>query len=168
VVPDIVTMGKPMGNGHPVSAVATTPEIAEAFRRAYTYFNTFGGNPVACEVGMAVLDVMRDEGLQENARVVGEHFQTGLTALMDKHALIGAVHGWGMYLGVEFVRDREAKTPATEEAMRVCERMLEYGVVVYPTGDYYNILKIKPPLVWTAANADFFVACLDRVLTEGW
>lgn len=166
VVPDIVTMGKPMGNGFPVSAVVTTPAIAEAFRQKTTYFSTFAGNAAACQVGLAVLDIVEDEGLQENARVVGAYFKASLQSLMEKHALIGAVYGFGLYMGVELVRDRETKQPATEEAAYVAERMRHLGIIVYPTGDYYNILKLKPPLVFTQANADYFVAMLDRVLGE--
>ncbi|MBL8045951.1 MAG: aminotransferase class III-fold pyridoxal phosphate-dependent enzyme, partial [Anaerolineales bacterium] len=166
VVPDIVTMGKPMGNGFPVSAVVTTPAIAEAFRQKTTYFSTFAGNAAACQVGMAVLDIIEQEGLQENARVVGAYFKAGLQSLMEKHALIGAVYGFGLYMGVELVRDRETKQPATEEAAYVTERMRHLGIIVYPTSDYYNILKLKPPLVFTRANADYFVAMLDKVLGE--
>jgi 4-aminobutyrate aminotransferase-like enzyme len=168
VVPDIVTLGKPLGNGFPVSAVVTTPVIAEAFRQKFTYFNTFGGNPVACAAGLAVLDVLRAEGLQAQARDVGAYFKAGLEGLLARHPLVGAVYGQGLYLGVDLVRDRESRAPATAEAMAVCERMRDYGIIVYPTGDYYNILKIKPPLVFTRANADFFVTQLDRVLSEGW
>ena len=168
VAPDIVTLGKPLGNGFPVSAVVTTPAIAEAFRQRFTYFNTFCGNPVACAAGLAVLDVLRDEDLQANAREVGAYFKAGLEDLMARHALVGAVYGQGLYLGVDLVRERETKAPAAAEAMAVCERMRDYGIIVYPTGDYYNILKIKPPLIFSRANADFFVAQLDRVLTEGW
>jgi len=166
VAPDIVTMGKPMGNGYPVSAVVTTPAIAEAFRQKTTYFSTFAGNAVACQVGLTVLDIIEEEGLQENARVVGAYFKASLQNLMEKHALIGAVYGFGLYMGVELVRDRETKQPATEEAAYVAERMRHLGIIVYPTGDYYNILKLKPPLVFTKANADYFVAMLDVVLTE--
>lgn len=166
VVPDIVTMGKPMGNGYPVSAVVTTPAIAEAFRQKTMYFSTFAGNAVACQVGLAVLDIIEEEGLQENARVVGAYFKAGLQSLMEKHALIGAVYGFGLYMGVELVRDRETKQPATEEAAYVAERMRHLGIIVYPTGDYYNILKLKPPLVFTQANADYFVMMLDKVLSE--
>lgn len=166
VVPDIVTMGKPMGNGFPVSAVVTTPAIAEAFRQKTTYFSTFAGNAAACQVGLTVLDIIEQEGLQENARVVGAYFKASLQGLMEKHALIGAVYGFGLYMGVELVRDRETKQPATEEAAYVAERMRHLGIIVYPTGDYYNILKLKPPLVFTKANADYFVAMLDKVLSE--
>jgi 4-aminobutyrate aminotransferase-like enzyme len=167
VVPDIVTLGKPIGNGHPLSAVLTTPAVAEAFRDTTSYFNTYAGNPVSCEVGMAVLDVIEQEGLQAQALAVGRHFKAALSELIGRHELIGAVYGQGMYMGVELVRDREAKTPASAEALAVAERMRERGVIVYPTGDDYNILKIKPPLVFTQANAGFFVEMLDEVLREG-
>ena len=167
VVPDIVTMGKPIGNGHPLSAVVTTPAIADAFRQSATYFNTYGGNPVSCEVGLAVLDVIEQEGLQAQALDVGRHFRAGLRELQRRHALVGAVYGLGMYMGAELVRDRASWTPASGEAMQVAERMRELGVIVYPTGDHYNILKIKPPLAFTRDNADFFVERLDEVLTQG-
>jgi 4-aminobutyrate aminotransferase-like enzyme/Ser/Thr protein kinase RdoA (MazF antagonist) len=167
VVPDIVTLGKPIGNGHPLSAVITTPAVAEAFRSTTNYFNTCAGNPVSCEVGMAVLDAIEQEGLQAQALAVGARLKAGLTELMGRRELIGAVYGQGMYMGVELVRDRASKAPATAAAMRVAERMRERGVIVYPTGDHYNILKIKPPLVFDAANADFFIATLDSVLSEG-
>jgi 4-aminobutyrate aminotransferase-like enzyme/Ser/Thr protein kinase RdoA (MazF antagonist) len=165
VVPDIVTLGKPMGNGHPVSAVVTTPAIADAFARATTYFSTFGGNPVSCEVGLAVLEVMEREGLRDNAREVGRYFKTALTQLMDVQPMIGAVYGMGLYMGVELVRDRASAEPATEEAMRVADRMKQRGIIVYPTGDHYNILKLKPPLVFSRADADFFAGQLAEVLS---
>ncbi|HNP86378.1 MAG TPA: aminotransferase [Kouleothrix sp.] len=166
VVPDIVTLGKPIGNGYPLAAVVTTPAIAEAFQQTTTYFNTYGGNPVACAAGMAVLDVLEDEGLQAQALDVGNYFRAALTNLSAQHEQLGAVYGQGMYLGAELVTDRASKAPATALAMRIAERMRELGVIVYPTGDYYNVLKIKPPLVFTRANADFFVAMLDRALHE--
>ncbi len=164
VQPDIVTLGKMIGNGYPLSAVVTTPAVSESFRRQATYFSTYGGNPVACAVGLAVLDVIRDEGLQARAADVGAHFKRGLEAVAEERALIGAVNGYGMYLGVELVRDRVTKAPAAAEAMWVAERMRERGVIVYPTGDYYNILKIKPPLAFSRADADFFCEQLLTVL----
>lgn len=162
--PDIVTLGKMIGNGYPLSAVVTTPEVAESFRRQATYFSTYGGNPVACAVGLAVLDVIRDEGLQARAAEVGTHFRRGLEAVAAECEAIGAVNGHGMYLGVELVRDRATKAPAAAEAMWVAERMRERGVIVYPTGDYYNILKIKPPLAFSRADADYFCDQLQVVL----
>ena len=166
VVPEIVTLGKPIGNGHPLSAVVTTPAVAAAFRNTTSYFNTYAGNPVSCAVGMAVLDVIEQEGLQANALAVGAYLKAALHELAGRHEQLGAVYGQGLYLGAELVRDRAGKVPATAAAMRVAERMRELGVIVYPTGDDYNILKIKPPLVFARADADYFVAMLDRALGD--
>ncbi|HVG88450.1 MAG: aminotransferase [Gaiellales bacterium] len=166
-VPDILTIAKSTGNGHPVGAVITTAEIADAFGEA-GFFSSVGGGPVSCEVGSAVLDAIRDERLQENAVATGERLRTALVALGGRHPLVGAVHGAGLYLGVELVRDRSTKEPAAAEADAVCERMLELGVIVQPTGDHMNVLKVKPPLCITPADADLFAEALDRVLTEGW
>jgi 4-aminobutyrate aminotransferase-like enzyme len=115
-----------------------------------------------------VLDVLRDEDLQGNAARVGGHLKAQLMALREKHPIIGTVHGMGLYLGVEMVRDRGTLEPATEETAAICNRMLELGVIIQPTGDRQNILKTKPPLCLDVAGADFYVATLDRVLTEGW
>lgn len=166
VVPDIVTMGKPMGNGHPMAAVVTTRAIADAFDTGMKYFNTFGGNPVSCAVGTAVLDVIRDEDLQEHALVVGGRLRHRLTELADRHEVIGDVRGEGLYIGVDLVQDRQTKMPARDLAYALCERMKEEGVIVYPNGDLDNVLKIKPPMVITESEADFFVDTFDRVLTD--
>ena len=168
VVPDIVTIAKPAGNGHPLGAVITTPEIAAGLRPRRSFFSSPGGSPLSCEIGLAVLDTLRDEGLQANARDVGDRLRARLEALMTAHPLIGAVHGTGLHLGVELVRDRATKEPATEEAAALCERMLELGVIVQPTGDHANVLKVKPPLCIGARDADGFAGALDRVLREGW
>lgn len=168
VVPDIVTVAKAAGNGHPLGAVVTTREIADAYRSQGYFFSSAGGSPVSSVVGLAVLDIIRDEGLQENARVVGAHLKARLQALGERHALIGAVHGLGLYLGVEFVRDRVTLEPAPLETAAVCERMLTRGIIVQPTSDRQNVLKIKPPLTLTTADADRFADELDRVLTTGW
>ena len=165
VVPDIVTMGKPIGNGHPLAAVVTTAEIAQAFHNGMEYFNTFGGNPVSCAVGLAVLDVIEEEGLQENALCVGEHLKVGLASLMDKHALIGDVRGLGLFLGIELVRDRETLEPAAQEATAVVEQMKGRGILLSTDGPLHNVIKIKPPLVFTTADADFVVTVLDQVLS---
>ena len=122
---------------------------------------------MSCEVGLAVLDVIEEEGLQAQAPDVGQHFRAGLRELQGRHELVGAVYGLGMYMGVELVRDRASWAPASGEAMQVAERMRELGVIVYPTGDGYNILKIKPPLVFTRDDADAFVERLDEVLGQG-
>jgi 4-aminobutyrate aminotransferase-like enzyme len=165
-VPDILTLGKPMGNGHPLGAVVTTPGIAASFDTGMEYFSTFGGNPVSCAVGLAVLDIIRDEKLQENAREVGAHLKAGLIGLKSRHPLIGDVRGLGLFLGVELVLDQETLTPATAEAAYVAERMREKGVLASIDGPFRNVLKIKPPLCFTRENADFLVAILDQILSE--
>jgi 4-aminobutyrate aminotransferase-like enzyme/Ser/Thr protein kinase RdoA (MazF antagonist) len=168
VVPDIVTMGKPMGNGHPMAAVVTTRAIADAFDSGMKYFNTFGGNPVSCAIGTAVLDEIAERGLQEHAALTGRHFKDVLAVLADKHELIGDVRGRGMYLGVELVRDASTKEPASNEALLISELMKDEGVIVYPTGSAGNVLKIKPPLTFTSADADLFAEVLDEVLSRDW
>ena len=168
VVPDVVTVAKATGNGYPLGAVITSRAIAERYRDAGYFFSSTGGSPVASVVGLTVLDVIRDEGLQANAARVGAHLKARLEDLAVRHSLIGAVHGSGLYLGVEFVRDRGTLEPATEETMAICDRMLELGVIIQPTSDRMCVLKIKPPLCLDVAGADFFADALDRVLAEGW
>ncbi|WP_447739308.1 aminotransferase [Pseudomonas laurentiana] len=167
VVPDIITMAKGMGNGQPLGVVITRREIAEALEAEGYFFSSAGGSPVSCRIGMAVLDVMQEEGLWDNARDTGRYFKARLQALVDKHPLAGAAHGSGFYLGLELVRDRETLEPATEETMLLCDRLRELGIFMQPTGDYLNILKIKPPMCTTRASVDYFVDCIDRVLGEG-
>lgn len=166
VVPDIVTMGKPMGNGHPMAAVVTTREIADAFDDGVKYFNTFGGNPVSCAIGMSVLDVLEDDELQAHAQKVGLYFKVELEKLKSRHALIGDVRGQGLYLGVEIVRDLETKTPGDREAIAISEMLKDRGVIMYPNGRYGNVLKLKPPMTFQKSHVDIFVSRLDRVLTE--
>jgi 4-aminobutyrate aminotransferase-like enzyme len=166
VVPDIVTMGKPIGNGHPLGAVVTTPEIAASFHNGMEYFNTFGGNPVSCAIGMAVLDVIEQERLQEHAASVGTHLSSGLHALMQHYPLIGDVRGLGLFLGVECVLDRETLAPAPEQAAYVVNRLKEHGILLSTDGPFHNVLKIKPPLVFSREDADFLVATLEKVLAE--
>ena len=166
VTPDIVTMGKPMGNGHPLAAVVTSRAIADSFANGMEYFNTFGGNPVSCAVGTAVLDVIEQEGLQANAWQVGQRLLAGLTTLKERHPLIGDVRGLGLFIGVELVRNRETLEPAAWEASYIVERMKEHGILISIDGPLYNVLKLKPPLVFDNANADFLVETLDKVLAE--
>jgi len=166
VVPDIVTLGKPIGNGHPLAAVVTTPEIAASFNNGMEYFNTFGGNPVSCAIGLAVLDVIEEERLQENARKVGMHLMSGLRGLMEKHTLIGDVRGLGLFVGIELVLDREKLVPAAAQASYIANRMKERGILLSTDGPFHNVLKIKPPLVFTEENADFLVGTLDEILGE--
>lgn len=168
VVPDIVTLGKPIGNGHPLSAVITTRAIADAFDTGMKYFNTFGGNPVSCAAGSAVLDVLADGALQAHADQVGRRLRGLLGELAQRHPLIGDVRGQGLYLGIELVSDREKKTPAGAAAYAISERLKDDGVITWPNGIHDNVLKIKPPMVFTDSHADLLVTCLDRVLAEGW
>ncbi|MFH1176637.1 MAG: aminotransferase class III-fold pyridoxal phosphate-dependent enzyme [Acidobacteriota bacterium] len=166
VVPDIVTMGKPAGNGHPLAIVVTTPAIADAFANGMEYFNTFGGNPVSCEIGLAVLDVIARERLQENAQGVGDYLMGRLRELMRLHPIIGDVRGLGLFIGIELVLERDLRTPAGEVAGYVAERMREHGVLISTDGPAHNVLKIKPPIVFSRANADHLVATLAAVLAE--
>jgi 4-aminobutyrate aminotransferase-like enzyme/Ser/Thr protein kinase RdoA (MazF antagonist) len=168
VVPDVVTMAKAAGNGHPVGFVVTRRDVVEAFAAEGSFFSSVGGSPVSSLVGLAVLDTIRDEDLQGNALRMGAHLRERLRALVDEHPLVGTVHGEGLYLGVELVRDRSTLEPATTEAFAICERLLELGVISYPTGDFSNVLKVKPPLCITEASADFFADRLDEVLGAGW
>lgn len=168
VVPDIITIAKGMGNGQPLGAVITTREIADSLEKEGYFFSSAGGSPVSCVVGMTVLDIMRDDRLQENARIVGDHLKARLEALCQRFPIAGAVHGMGLYLGLEFIRDRETLEPATEETAAICDRLLSLGVIMQPTGDHLNVLKIKPPLCLSRESADFFADMLEKVLSEGW
>jgi 4-aminobutyrate aminotransferase-like enzyme len=166
VVPDIVTLGKPIGNGHPMAAVITTAEIADAFANGMEYFNTFGGNPVSCAIGMAVLDVIEDEKLQDNAHRVGKRLLKGLRELMGRRPLIGDVRGLGLYAGVELVSDRETLEPATGQANYVINRLRDHGILISTDGPLDNVLKLKPPMVFSEKNADQVVSVVDKVLAE--
>ncbi|MET8747582.1 aminotransferase [Streptomyces sp. NPDC004728] len=166
VVPDIVCVAKAMGNGHPLGAVITSRAVADRYRDQGYFFASTGGSPVSSIVGLTVLDTLRDEDLQGNAVRVGSHLKRRLEALADRYGIIGAVHGSGLYLGLELVRDHSTLEPATEETAELCDRMLDLGVVVQPTGDHLNILKIKPPLCIDTAAADFFADMLDLALTQ--
>lgn len=165
-VPDVVTLGKPMGNGHPIGAVVTTSEIAQSFANGMEYFNTFGGNPVSCAVGMAVLDVMEDEGLQARASRVGGRLRAGLAGLGARHPIVGDVRGAGLYLGVELVTDPETRSPAGRHAAHVVERMRDHGILLSTDGPDGNVIKIKPPMVFGDDDAARLVEVLDGVLEE--
>jgi len=165
MVPDIVTMGKPLGAGHPLAGLTVRPEVLAAFGRECRYFNTFGGNPVAMAAGMAVMDVIEREDLVANAQRVGRYLRTGLSKLATRHALIGDVRGTGLFIGVELVTDRQTKAPATAETARVVNALRERGVLLSSTGEHANTLKIRPPLVFCEADADLLVDALDGVLT---
>ncbi len=162
--PDIVTMGKPMGNGHPVACVATSFEIISAFRQAFRYFNTFGGNPVSCAAANAVLDVLTAEDLPARAAATGSYLRAGFRKLAEKHALIGDVRGAGLANGVELVLDRTSKAPATDIASRVINDLRQRGVLMGSNGINYNVLKIRPPMVFGPSEADQLLATVDDVL----
>jgi len=166
VVPDIVVMGKPLGNGHPIGAVATSRRIADSFDNGMEYFSTFGGNTVSCAVGIAVLDVLRDEQLQTHALGVGEHLLSKLRPLIDRYGIVGDVRGSGLFLGVELVRNRQTLEPAGAEASFVANRMRERGVLLGTDGPYHNVVKIRPPMPFTESDADILVDALEQSLAE--
>ena len=166
VVPDIVVLGKPIGNGHPIGAVVTTSAIAASFDNGMEFFSTFGGNTVSCAVGLAVLDVIVENDLQRHARNVGADLVSGLKALAERYPLIGDVRGSGLFLGVELVRHRETLEPATVEASYVTNRMREEGVLIGTEGPFGNVLKIRPPMPFTQADGERLCRALDRVLAE--
>lgn len=164
IVPDIVTLGKPMGAGHPISGVVARGELLDDYRQHEMYFNTFGGNPVSCAVAMAVLDVIDDEGLVANAAEVGEYVLNGFTELQSRHELIGDVRGQGLFFGLELVNDRESKEPATEKAKKIVNAVRHKGVLMSKIGEHDNVLKLRPPLCFSRENADFLIKTLDDVL----
>lgn len=164
--PDIATMGKPMGNGHPVAGVAARADLVNEFRERVMYFNTFGGNPVQCAAGMAVLDVIEEENLQQNALRVGDYIRDGLRGLQDQYELIGDVRGHGLFIGAELVADREKKTPAIPQTKLVVNRMKDRGVLLSNIGVYDNVLKMRPPLPFSKDNADLLLTTLDEVLAS--
>jgi 4-aminobutyrate aminotransferase-like enzyme/Ser/Thr protein kinase RdoA (MazF antagonist) len=165
-VPDIVTLGKPIGNGHPIGAVVTTPEIAASFANGMELFSTFGGNPVSAAIGLAVLDVLEEGRLEQHAAVVGSALKASLASLSMRHEVIGDVRGRGLFLGIELVRHRSAKTPAPDIASYVVNRAKELGVLLSTDGPDGNVIKIKPPLTFTQQDAERVVDVLDRVLAE--
>ena len=166
VVPDMVTMGKPMANGYPMGGVVMRPEVIAAFGAQARYFNTFGGNPVAAAAGMAVLDTIRSEDLQDNAREVGAYLRKRIVELAEAHPLIGDVRGAGQFTGVEIVKDRAVKTADAAATTRVVNGMRERRVLISATGPRANILKIRPPLIFTRENADLFVERLEETLAS--
>ena len=161
VVPDIVVLGKPIGNGHPIGAVITTRAIADSFDNGMEFFSTFGGNNVSCAIGLAVLEVVQEENLQQHALRIGERLLEGLRTLQQRHPLIADVRGSGLFLGVEFVRDLE---PATLDASRIVNRLREHGILIGTDGPHHNVLKIRPPMPFDETNADLVITTLSNVL----
>jgi 4-aminobutyrate aminotransferase-like enzyme/Ser/Thr protein kinase RdoA (MazF antagonist) len=166
VVPDIVVLGKPIGNGHPVGAVITTPDIAASFDNGMEFFSTFGGNTVSCAIGLAVLRVVHEEGLQSHALRVGNHMLDGLRQLAERYPIIGDVRGSGLFLGVELVRDRETLEPAAEEASFIINRMRDCGILLGTEGPLHNVLKIRPPMPFSDIDAELLMMKVDRILAE--
>nr|XP_055157650.1 5-phosphohydroxy-L-lysine phospho-lyase isoform X3 [Nyctereutes procyonoides] len=166
-VPDIVTMGKSIGNGHPVACVATTQAVARAFEATgVEYFNTFGGSPVSCAVGLAVLDVLEKEQLQAHAASVGSYLMELLEEQKAKHPIIGDVRGTGLFIGVDLIKDEATRTPATEEANYVVSRLKDYYILLSTDGPGRNVLKFKPPMCFSVDNAQHVVAKMDAILTD--
>jgi len=164
LVPDIVTMGKPMGNGHPIAGVVTRRDLVEDFSKKAHYFNTFGGNPVSCAAGLAVLDIIARENLQQNALELGQYIVDGLWKLAKEHDCIGDVRGSGLFLALELVSDRGARMPATELAARVVESLRERGVLTGCIGPDSNILKLRSPMTLSRNNAEYFLSALKDSL----
>ncbi len=164
IEPDIVTMGKPMGNGQPIGGLVTRPDIIADFGRTTRYFNTFGGNPVSCAAGLAVLEVIERDGLVDHAREVGAYLREGLRALAERHAAIGDVRGTGLFIGVEMVRDRATREPDDAEALRLVNDLRRRRILISASGPGANVLKIRPPLVLGKDHADLFLGALDEVL----
>jgi 4-aminobutyrate aminotransferase-like enzyme len=166
VIPDIVVLGKPIGNAFPLAAVVTTQEIATSFNNGMEFFSTFGGNPVACAAGLAVLEVLEDEHLQGNASRVGSYLISRLKALQAKHPLLGDVRGLGLFLGLDLVLDRDTRAPAPRQASYVVNRLREHGILTGTDGPHDNVIKLRPPLIFSQADADLFVTSLGAVLAE--
>jgi 4-aminobutyrate aminotransferase-like enzyme/Ser/Thr protein kinase RdoA (MazF antagonist) len=166
VVPNIVVLGKPIGNAFPLAAVVTTAEIANSFNNGMEFFSTFGGNPVACAAGLAVLDVLEEENLQQQALRVGTHLIESLRGLQTRHALIGDVRGSGLFLGIDLVLDRETREAAPLQASYVVNRLRDCGILAGTDGPHHNVIKLRPPLVFSESDADLFVKTLDAILQE--
>ena len=155
-----------MGNGQPLAAMVTRTDIVERFSKKASYFNTFGGNPVSCAAGLAVLDVIESENLQQNALEVGQHLIDGLNDLATRHESIGDIRGSGLFLAVDLVKDRETREPATEMTSRVVNGLRDRGILTGSIGVGDNILKLRPPMVFSTENADYFLVIVDDVLTD--
>jgi len=166
VIPDIVTLGKSMGNGHPIAAVVTTKEIADKFNNGMEYFNSFGGNPVSCSIGNEVLNIIEDEDLQKNALEVGSYLITQLRTL--DHPLIGDIRGIGLFVGIELIKNKELLSPATSEAKLIENHMKDHGILISTDGPDHNVLKIKPPMIFNHENADELVYNLSSILNKNF
>jgi len=166
VVPDIVVLGKPIGNGYPLGAVVTTAEIAASFDNGMEFFSTFGGSTVSCAAGLAVLDVVEEERLQEHARTTGAVLIERLRALAGDHPLVGDIRGSGLFVGIELVKDRETLRPAAAEASDVSNRMRDRGILLGTDGPFHNVIKIRPPMPFSAADAEHLAMTLSEILAD--
>jgi len=166
VIPDIVVLGKPIGNGHPIGVLVTTREVADSFAKGPEYFSTFGGSTLSCCIGKEVLDIVDDEGLMGNARIMGEHLQKGLRGLQDKYDTVGDIRGHGLFIGVDLVHSSKDRKPAGKIADYVKNRMREYRILMGTEGPFDNILKIRPPLTVEKPDIDMILTVLDQVLEE--
>ena len=166
MVPDIVVLAKPIGNCFPLAAVITTSEVAASFNNGMEFFSTYGGNPVSCAAGLAVLDVVRDENLQANAAHVGDDLKRRLAELAIRHPLVGDVRGQGLFLGIDLVTNHETRAPATFQASHIVNRLRERGVLAGTDGPFHNVIKLRPPLVFSREDVDLFATTLDDVLSE--
>jgi 4-aminobutyrate aminotransferase-like enzyme len=164
VVPDIVVLGKPMGNGHPIGAVVTTNAIAEAFENGMEFFSSFGGNPVSCKIGETMLEVIESEFLQDNALHAGNHIMEGLKEIQKDHRMIRDVRGAGLFIGIELIKEGQSDSPATEEAHRIINAMKDRGILLSTDGLYNNVIKIKPPLCFNMGNVDQLLTEFKHVL----
>jgi 4-aminobutyrate aminotransferase-like enzyme len=164
VVPDIVTIGKPFGNGHPLAAVVCTEEVANAFHNGMEYFNTFGGNPVSCAIGLAVLNEIEDDDLQQHALDLGQYILDELQLLSQEHPMIADVRGRGLFLGWEFANP-ETKEPLAPQASFFVNEMKRHGVLLSTDGPLNNVIKFKPPMVFTKENADYMLTLMKKVMT---
>ncbi|MFK8083971.1 MAG: aminotransferase class III-fold pyridoxal phosphate-dependent enzyme [Granulosicoccus sp.] len=166
VVPDIIVLGKPIGNGHPLGVVVTTKRIAESFSQGPEFFSTFGGSTLSCMIGKSVLDIVRQEGLQGNAKNMGQRLLTGLMNLQQRHELIGDVRGMGLFIGLELVNDRQARTPATAQATHLVNRLRDKRILTGLEGPDNNVLKIRPPLTIQADDVDWFLSALEDIFCD--
>jgi 4-aminobutyrate aminotransferase-like enzyme len=164
VTPDIVVLGKPIGNGHPIGAVVTTTEIANSFNNGMEFFSTFGGNHVSCAIGVAVLETVLEEDLQTHALNVGRRLLGQLLELQQQHKLIGDVRGSGLFIGVELVANRQTLEPAIEQADWIVNNLRESGVLLGTDGPFHNVIKIRPPMPFTAKDGDFLIERLNAAL----
>jgi 4-aminobutyrate aminotransferase-like enzyme len=166
VVPDIVTMGKPIGDGHPMGAVVTTREVTDSFNNGMEYFNTFGGNPVSCAIGLAVLDVIEGQDLRGNALAMGNYLMDAFRDMQKRYAVIGDVRGLGLFLGIELVTDRTSRTPATDFARAVSNGARRRGVLMGTEGPHDNVLKMRPPMIFAKRDADHLIAVLEETFAD--